>query len=179
MNVSFTGAVRAAAREFPKSGFTSRELAAVVGIASNRERIAMHSTIKDMLASGELKRIAPSTYEYVGKPAPNQKQHVMWRYLRSGRSFGGVTIEELREVSGAEESYVREWLQLLVRRGVVREFKNKGKWQLLVDLIEMPLNDEKAEKLRRVRERKKQSIIQALERAEAAIARAVEFMKAE
>jgi hypothetical protein len=54
----------------------------------------------------------------------------------------------------------------------------RGKFQMICDPgVEMPLNDEKAEKLRKIRDRKKESVIKALERAGAAIAQAVEFVR--
>ena len=91
--------------------------------------------------------MAPGVYNYRGKQGGKPEiQEVMWRLLRSRRT---VTVEDLQEMAEAEESYVLEWLRMLIRRGIVRE--SGGSYQMIKDTVEMPRNDEKAERLRRLR----------------------------
>ena len=178
MKQTFAGKIRAAAKTLPKAGFTSGELSDAAGLTDYKQRDVMRRTITDMLTRGEMKRIDHGVYAYVGRTAAQpQKQPIMWHYLRSSKSFGGVTLEELQEVARADVTYVREWLNLLVRHEMVRQTGEK--YQLTSDPVEMPQNDEKAERLRAIREKKKQKIATALTRARSAIEDALTFLGGE
>lgn len=79
-----------------------------------------------------------------------------------------VTVQDLVEASGASEAYAAEWLRLLVSRGVVRRHQN-GNYRLIADCSGMPENMEKAEKLKKIRERKRWRMRAAIEDARDAL----------
>lgn len=85
---------------------------------------------------------------------PGELQEIMWRFLRARKK---VTIDDLIEISGAGERYIKEWLQMLVRREIVRKYKN-GNYLMIKDPVEMPRNESKAKRLRRIRAEKKKAL---------------------
>jgi hypothetical protein len=179
MKKTFAGKVRVAAEAIQKSScqVTCEALEAACEIGTRKERDRLYDTIGDFCRRGEMQRVKRGVYRYAGRQKSPEKQQVMWRYLRSSRSFGGVTMEELREVAGASVDYVLEWLAALVTRGVVKSTEgDPTRWQLLHDPIEMPENDEKAERLRALRAKKRNAALDALARAKSAIVRAENFI---
>ena len=82
----------------------------------------------------------------------------MWRLLKMRRR---VTVDDLVEMAGVSRDYAREWLLILVRREVARKIQEPGKaglWVLINDTAEMPLDENKAARLRGIRLKKKQVI---------------------
>ncbi len=166
----------AAAIQDKEPPVTLEKLQVPLLVQTYEDKNRLYEACRDMCRRGEMQRVGRGVYDYKGRQrAALQKQSIMWRYLRSGRSFGGVTTEELQEVAGASLDYVQEWTDLLVRRGVIKQIGDK--WQLISDLAEPPVNDEKSERLRAIRERKKQRVISALERAGSAVAEALKFLR--
>ncbi len=155
---SFAAKVRAALdREGRGARFRVCDLGDTVGIRTGLEKKGISTVLRDMLRRGEVVRVQgePGRYEYVGRCQKPTKKRVMWDYMRMRKKSGSpVTIEELQQMSGASAEYVREWLRSLLRLGVVRDLGN-GRFQLLEDPVAMPESDEKAAKLRELRERKK------------------------
>ena len=150
MKETLAGRVREAARELGAGDktFTVDDLADRMGTKTYKEKDPIRNTLRDFRRRGEVVRVAPGVYNYRGKQGGKPEiQEVMWRTLRSMRT---VTIEDLQMMAGAEEDYAREWLGFLIRRGNVRKSDN-GTYRLIKDPVEMPRNDEKAEKLRRLR----------------------------
>ena len=160
MKNTFAGRIRTAARSFTDT-FTSRDLSIAAEIQTRKDQRRMLSTINDFCKSGELIRIKRGLYKYRTKKGskPNIQER-MWRILRSSRV---VEIEDLVQLAGAKESYAIEWLQMLSRQGVVRHLKNK-KWQMIKDTIDMPRNEDKAERLRNIRLKKKEAL-EAIQKA--------------
>ena len=149
MKETLAGRVREAARDLGAGDktFTVDDLADRIGTKTYAEKDPIRSTLRDFRRRGEVVRVAPGVYNYRGKQGGKPEiQEVMWRLLRSRRT---VTVEDLQEMAEAEESYVLEWLRMLIRRGIVRE--SGGSYQMIKDTVEMPRNDEKAERLRRLR----------------------------
>jgi len=133
------------------------------------DRTRVRSVVADLCKAGELVRVGEGIYRLVLKPAGKpQIQEVMWRVLRARRT---VALADMEELAGASPAYATEWLQMLVRRKIVRHLKN-GNWQMVTDPgPTMPLNDEKAERLRNLRAKKKEAL-DAMDRAFMAIAEA-------
>lgn len=173
MKETFAGKIRTAAKML--NHFSVGDLSNMIGVQTYAERGKIHDVISDMHQRREVARTGRGQYKYVGISHPPQKQAVMWRYLRSSRSFGGVTIDELREASGASEDYVQEWLNLLISREIVK--RDKDRYQLLSDPLEMPQNDEKAERLREIRLKKREKVLKSLAYAKEAISEAEELLK--
>jgi hypothetical protein len=162
MKETFAGRVRKAAMEVQaaKGNVALDALQAACPVRNRKESDLVHQTVWDFCRRGEMRRLKSGIYLYTGRKKSAQKQQIMWRYLCSGRSFGGVTVDELQEVAEACEGYVREWLGSLVALGVLKGIK--GRWRLTVDPTEMPPeNEAKAERLRGVRAKKKQAVYTA------------------
>ncbi len=178
MKETFASQVRAAAKVVQKrdGNVSLRALEEACGtlVQTMAARKLVGSTVLDFCKIGEMRRVSRAVYEYLGKEGPVQKQQIMWRYLRSGRTFGGVTVADLMEVAGAAQNYVLEWLKILARQGIVKEAGDK--WQLLADPVEMPVLDAKAERLRAIRAKKRAKVLDALARAKTAIEEAERFI---
>lgn len=174
MKETFTGRIRKVAQSLTlqNSTFTARELSIVLYVQTRKEDRKIRDVIKELCKAGEIVRTGRGVYMYVGKPKKKkQLQEIMWKVLRDRRN---VTVENLRAFSGASEDYAKEWLRLLKRRGVVAE--TNGRYRLIKDTGPdgMPENDEKADALRALRQKKKEQALKALDRAEAAIKEARE-----
>ncbi len=118
------------------------------------EKRPLYATMRDFCKAGEIKKVRPGVYIYIGKKKERpQLQQVMWKSLRVRRT---VSVESLMEISGAARGYVQQWLQLMVKNGVLRKNKNRT-FSLIHDPVDMPKNDDKAAYLRGLREAKKQA----------------------
>jgi len=170
MKETFAGRIRQAiktlSRNMPVMTSTDISIAAEIKTREDQKRLMM--TIGDFCKSGELVRVGRGRYQYRGKKSNKLTiQERMWRVLRASRV---VKAEDLQQMAGASESYALEWLQMLECQGIVRRLKN-NKWQIVHDTIEMPKNEEKAERLRHIRLRKKEAL-EAINEASNAISAA-------
>ena len=150
-------------------GFTIEQISNQAKIQTYAEEKKMRQVIADLVKAGEFEGMGKGTYRLLqpppGKP---QIQEVMWRVLRARRI---VTVADMEELAGASPVYAKEWLLMLARRKIVRHLKNAN-WQMVTDPgPTMPLNDEKAERLRNLRAKKKEAL-DAMDRAFMAIAEA-------
>lgn len=160
---TFAQRIRMAAAEFGAE-FTADQLADQADIQTYADKARIYNTIRDLIRQGELERVGKGKYRRISKSVPAEKQEIMWRLVRARRT---VTVEDLQELSGAGRKYCEEFLRRLVRRGVVKQHDN-GNFQLIEDPVEMPKDDAKAERLRRIRAQKKEAL-EALDRAFVAI----------
>lgn len=144
------------------------EVAIKLDLVGGQEKRLLYRALCDLQKAGEIERTRTGFYRWKGKaPAKPEFQEVMWRILRARKV---VTIEDLQELAGAKESYIKEWLCMLVRRDVVRKVKG-GRYQLINDTVEMPRNEKKAARLRRMRANKTDAL-KALDKAHLAITEA-------
>ena len=167
MKETFTGRIRTAAKALSPNTFTARDLSAQAAVKTRKEDTRVQNVVCEFKRTGEMISISRGVYLYVGRPKKKKEVRVvMWRALRAMRN---VTVEDMREMSGASDVYAREWLRALKRQEVVAE-KN-GRYRLIKDLGPngMPENEEKAKALRDLRLKKKERMLAALDRAEAAI----------
>lgn len=180
---TFAGRVRAAARKVGVTAdgtrieFSAADLSHAAGLQTFEENRKLHWVIRDFGKSGELIAVRKGVYRLIepkrdGKP--REKREVMWRFLRMRKR---VTVGDLQEAAGVSEDYAGEWLQMLARQGVVKAMKNGG-FQLLVDAPEVPSDRAKAEKLRRVRARKKEKLVAALDEAQIRLQEAAQRLDA-
>jgi hypothetical protein len=133
---------------------TTKEIALRLDLVSDKEKQPLYQTLRDFVSNGEIEKIRKGVFRYKGKQVPAQFQEIMWRVLRSRRK---VTVDDLIEISSAGRPYVREWLQMLVRREIVRKHAN-GTYLMIKDPVDMPRNEDKAAKLRRIRAEKKKAL---------------------
>ncbi|GAB6191123.1 hypothetical protein [Desulfocastanea catecholica] len=135
-------------------------------IQTRREHKRVLNSLSELSRSGRLGRISQGIY---GPPPPTgtarqvDKREVMWRLLRMRKR---VTVEDLMELAGVSKHYAKEWLLMLVNRRVVSKVQQpgqKGVWLLLADQVEMPVDVEKADRLRKIRVEKKKEIAARLD----------------
>ena len=136
------------------------------------ERKRVFNTVFELVKTKEIQRVSRGVYTYAGKPGKKiSKERIMWNYCRMRMKCGAsVTIEELQAAANASADYVREWLRFLVRDGFIKDHGN-GKFQLLKDPVEMPVNEAKAERLRNLRGSKREEVIAILNEIRSAFSR--------
>lgn len=174
---SFAGKVRAAVRRLMANGneFTTAELSHAVGIQTFDDNKRLHWALRDLKKAGDLVAVRKGVYRLSeGRPAQKrgEKRQVMWRFLRANRR---VSVEDLQEIAAVSADYAREWLQALVRLNVVA-VRTDGRFELLHDVVEQPRNDHKAEKLRKMRARKKAKAVAALDEAQIRLTQAAQLL---
>ena len=171
MKETFAGRVRDACQYLGAYGndIALQQLYDKVGVQTYEQRRQVRSVVADLCKSGELVRWGEGIYRVLQKPPGKpQIQEVMWRVLRARRT---VTLADMEELAGAAPTYATEWFKMLARRKIVRHLKNRS-WQMVKDPgPTMPLNDEKAERLRNLRAKKKEAL-ECMDRAFVAIAEA-------
>ena len=157
---SFAGRMLAIIKkEYGLSGgeFGVDELIEPLFIQTRKDKKRCLNALCDHADAGRLVRVSrgryrlPHTGEHRREKPPIRNR--MWSILRWK---GTVTIADLQELTGASESYAREYLQLLSRREIVRRLPQPGnqpsKYQLIkTDQVEPPVNDEKADYLKSMR----------------------------
>lgn len=168
--MSFAGQVREAARSLGRDGatFSYEDIGGVVGIQKYAEKHKIWDAVADLRKAGEIELVSRGVLSWKGKI--KQKPQIRERMWRALKAKGSVTVPDLQELAGASEAYAREWIQMLVRREVVRAFDN-GRYQLIKDPDEMPQNTEAVEKYRNIRGRKKLAL-EAIRMAERALGEA-------
>jgi len=164
MRTSYSSMVRDAGKQYAQTGtaFRVADLERVVCVQTYDERRKLRKATEELVRRKEFQRVARGLYRYTGKDAKPQKQQVMWRFLRMNRS---VTLEDVRVVLGVPEKYAQEWFSNLVKLGIVR-VEAGGSFRLVKDSLDMPVNEEKAERLRRLRFAKISEARQAIKEVE-------------
>lgn len=141
--------------------FSSTELSHAAHIQTIKDQKRMSNAVSDLVKAGEMKRVSRGVYLYVGKQRKELPLNEQMRNLLKIKKT--VTVDELIEL-GVSKDYAQEWLLMLVRRGVVTEHAN-GNYELVADMEIPATNEEKAEKLRRLRAKKKMDLQAALQAA--------------
>lgn len=157
---SFAAKIRTAVKKLRHDTMTYADISSTADLRSTLEEKKMRSTVKDFLKRGEMARIAPGVFRYVGQKKDNkitEKRRVMWNLLKMMRT---VTVEDLQELAEVTYDYALEWLRMLVRREIVRKIEPEKpslpcKWQLIKELAEMPEDEAQKEKYREIRRQKK------------------------
>lgn len=167
---SFANQVRMAVKALTAKGTacSTSNIATKAGVWGATDRKRMSNALRDMTRAGELTRVQPGVYALVDRQLPAEKRVIMWRLLRQTRVR---SVADLVEMAGVSTIYAQEWLQTLVKQGVVRQGED-GNYRLLKDTVEMPELTENADKLRALREKKKQAVLTALDCANQALGKA-------
>lgn len=160
-DTSFSAAVRKVMREMDQPMHLD-DIAVAFDMASNSDKKPLHQVISEMKQSGEIEPVGPTTYQYLGTKTERDCQpelrEIMWRVLRARRSVAKTDLQELAGVSGY---YAGEWLRMLQRQGIVERRGDPGGvpvWVMVSDPVEMPSDDDKAEKLRQLRTKKAEAL---------------------
>lgn len=137
-----------------------KDVAVKLDLVSHIDKKPMYKTLQDFLKSGEIERTGTDMFLYKGRKSQQKPElrEILWRVLRARRS---VSVEDLVELSGASKDYVQQWLKMLTRQDVVSVDKRPNQktfYALIQDTVTMPTDDKKAEKLRAIRDRKKEAL---------------------
>jgi len=148
------------------------ELAVALDLVSHKDKRGMYRALADMRKHGEVKRCRPGVYIYIVRPkTKDELRQKIWRVIRDRRI---VTVDDLVELTGASERYATEFVQMLIRREIVRRIddphrRRKSKYQLIKDPVIMPVNEDNAKKLKKLRKQKKKEALILLESVKFAI----------
>jgi hypothetical protein len=115
----------------------------------------MLNTLSDLTRRGKIIRVSQGVYAEAKTTGEPDKREVMWRIFKMRRR---VTVDDLMEMAGVSRHYAVEWLRILVKREVARNLQEPGKsglWVLINENVEMPQDEDKAERLRNIRLNKK------------------------
>ena len=145
--------------------FGYKALFKAMDIVDQSEKQPVYRVVNDMVRRGELERVGVDALcrrEYEARPAP--KTTCMWRFIRASRKES-ILATDLVSTCGVSEITAKEYLQTLVRRGIMRRIDRPGNKPSLYRMI--PANDpgpglvrddEKAERLRRIRVAKQEAL---------------------
>lgn len=145
------------------------ELSSRLHLQTRKEHKRMLNTLSDLSRAGKVVRVSQGIYAEAKPAAEPDKREIMWRLLKMRRR---VTVDDLVEMAGVSRDYAREWLLILVRREVARKIQEPGKaglWVLINDSAEMPLDEDKAARLRNIRLKKKKAIAGKLDAIDAVL----------
>lgn len=154
---SFAARARAIVREIGAEGreVTLQEVSDRMDLVFSKEKRVLYQAFSDLLKRGEIKKVRPGAYLYIGPPERAfEMREVMWRVLRARKK---VTARYLAMHSKAKIDYAREWLAALARQEIVRRVTKaglEGEYQLISDRVEMPGDDAKADRLSNLRKLK-------------------------
>lgn len=172
MKNSFANKVRKIIKAQAGLSVRIAETAKTMGLVSDADKRPLYGALIDMRKSGEITRIARGKYKWAEKQTDkSQIREIMWRFFRAKRT---ISVEDLQEIAGAKKTYASEWLRMLCRNDIAR--KAGRKYIMIKDPVAMPDDDEKAERLRKLR---KSKTLAALNEAEIAIKKAREMVRSD
>jgi len=147
------------------SEVTVTELSHAMHLQTYKEHKRMLDGLSELFKAKSLSRIRQGVYGRPQEQKQEDKRVVMWRILRMRRR---VAVDDLVEMADVAPDYAKEWLRMLVQRGVVRKHQQpgmKGTWQLINDTVDMPEDDTKADRLRALRKKKKEAAVSVIDGA--------------
>lgn len=161
---TFAGRIRRVMRMHFKGcdEITYADLAEKLDLVSDEEKQPLYNAMRDFIKRGEVIRIRRGAVRYNGRnydPHPAGKTRCMLRLIRANRR-STVAADDLIANCKVERSTAKEYLNMLVRRGMMRRIPMSGNRPSKYKMIDDPgpnlvRNDENAEKMRRIREVRK------------------------
>lgn len=155
--------VRDAIQAMPSDNVMASDVCDCLDLIRDAEKQPVYNAMRDMARRGEIVKVESGVYRKIKLLTPSLRapvQQRMWAILRMRRT---VTAYELASLSGASVEYAQEYLGTLATKEIVRCIEMPGagqsKYQLLVDTVDMPQQEAKAERLRKLRLAKKQAMI--------------------
>ncbi len=157
--LSFRDRVRAAVSAGGDEPATVAGICEQLKINRPEKKRRIRTELAKLKAAGEIEHVGPSTYRRAGRPpkTPAKKPTVneaMWRVVRARRR---VTIDDLRELTGASQSAAAKFLQTCVRQGVCNK-RDKFTFQMVSDPVVCPVNEKATEYQRKIRAAKKRAM---------------------
>ena len=123
-----------------------------------KERKRILNILSDLVRQERLSRISQGVYgpvPSIGKPL--DKRMIMKNIVNIRKR---VTVEDLMEMADVTGTYAREWLRLMTANGALRKEQYapgmQATWYRVREIVEVPNDTAKAEKLREIRRQKKQ-----------------------
>ncbi len=116
--ITFAEKVRQGAKSLKE--FNSGELSDAVKVKSYKERRAVQFCIRNLVQQGELKRIAPGRYKYVGRMRPQTLKERLWDISRRMIRFN---LDDLQQITEASRDAVKHFCSWLVREGYIERVK--------------------------------------------------------
>lgn len=150
------------------------QVSIALGARTGQEHKNILNILSQFYNAGKLQRLRKGIYAPIHRHRPPDKRETMWRVIRMRKR---VTADDLVELAFVGKEYAREWLQMLTKREVVRKIQEPGGqaiYMLIRDTVEMPKDEEKAARLRELRNRRKAEIVNQLEAIEDALKKAKE-----
>lgn len=150
------------------------QLANALFIQTRKDNKRMLNTLSDLRKRGAVIRVSQGVYGIGHKKEQADKREIMWRTLRMRKV---VTIADLQEFADVSADYAKQWLRMLLNREIVMRIdapnNAPSSWRLVKDLPEMPVDTEKAARLRKIRKNKKRQLLKKL----GSISEEIEAMK--
>ena len=147
--------------------FGYQEIADALDVVSGKQKKPMYRVIADMIKHGELERVGVNSLRRIEKdvqPAP--KTTCMWRLIRACRS-SAITAADLMANCQVSEKTAKEYLQTLLRRGILTRIDRPGNqtsvYRMIISNDPGPAivrDAEKADRLRAIRAAKKKALEQ-------------------
>jgi predicted transcriptional regulator len=150
------------------------ELRQHLDLAGPGERKKLSTAICELVEQGRLERKGSQAVRALEPEAgAPQKQEVMWRILRAKRL---VTSDNLAALAQVNRSYAQQWLQGLIRMGLVENIGPSryqgGHYRLLRDPgPQLPRDEHKAGRLKAWKQKRREALAK-LDAAFAAVAEA-------
>ncbi len=151
---------------------SSTELSHALFIQTSKDHKRMLNAVSDLVKSGRAKRVSQGVYTPDTKTRTPDKREVMWRLIRMRKI---VTIADLQEMADVSKVYAKQWLAMLVKRKIAiridpPDLTKPRSWRLVCNDIDMPVDEERAKKLQKIRQNKKKKIQRKLAGIERAVA---------
>ena len=113
--MSFAGRMRAGAMNLKV--FTTAEIADAAGVQTYAQKKAVNSALRDFLRRGEIERLEPGRYRYLGRRETTSIRQRLWDVARRMTRF---TFDDLEQITGADREYIREFCRKMVKAGHFR-----------------------------------------------------------
>jgi len=143
----------------------TNQLSCALFLQTSKDHKRMLNALSDLRKRGEVIRVNQGIYSIERKPEQVDKREVMWRTIRMRKV---VTISDLQEFADVSHDYAKQWLQMLVKRKIAirvdpQDPTRPRSWRLIKhDLTEMPIDTNKAERLRKIRKDRKRQLLKKL-----------------
>ena len=155
------------------------DLSDALMIQTTQKHKRMLNALSDLKKAGRIDRVRQAVYTRTPRTQEPDKREVMWRVLRMRKA---VTIADLEELAGVSKFYAKEYLELLDRRGIVKRVvppnpNHPHSWRMVRADAEMPIDNDKAERYRKIRLQKKEEALADLAEAKKLIGKACRVIK--
>ena len=151
---------------------SAQKLSCLLKLPTRKDHKRMLNALSDLARNGKIIRVRQGVYAPGTTAATVDKREVMWRLLKMRRV---VTSADLQEMAGVSATYAKEWLGMLVRRKVAIRIappnhNHPHSYRLIKnDLNVMPVDEDKATRLRKMRLEKKAALSGKLDAIDTAV----------